>query len=76
MERPPRALDYEGTHLPAYSGKIQAEKNRFQIRSLVLEDETEVILEALFATRGDVYFNKLARSLGAHVDEEGQVVDG
>jgi thioredoxin reductase (NADPH) len=62
-------------HLPVYAGKIaRLKRTEFQIRSLVLEDETEVILEALFATRGDVYFNKLARSLGASVDEEGQVV--
>jgi thioredoxin reductase (NADPH) len=61
-------------HLPVYRQKIQQlKRTEFQIRSLVLEDRTEVIVEALFATRGDVYFNKLARSLGAQVDEEGQV---
>jgi thioredoxin reductase (NADPH) len=64
----------EEYRLPVYPQKIQRlKRTEFQIRSLVLDDGTEVIVEALFATRGDVYYNKLARSLGAHVDEEGQV---
>ncbi|MDB6032273.1 MAG: putative Thioredoxin-disulfide reductase [Verrucomicrobiales bacterium] len=64
----------EEYRLPVYPQKIQRlKRTEFQIRSLVLDDGTEVIVEALFATRGDVYYNKLARSLGAHVDKEGQV---
>jgi thioredoxin reductase (NADPH) len=71
---PEHAKWIEEYQLPIYSQKIlRLKRTEFQIRSLVLEDETEVILEALFATRGDVYYNKLARSLGAQVDEEGQV---
>jgi thioredoxin reductase (NADPH) len=45
-----------------------------QVRSLNLEDGTELKCEALFTTRGDIYFNKLAKDLGAKVDEEGEVI--
>jgi thioredoxin reductase (NADPH) len=32
-----------------------------------------VEVNALFTTRGDVFYNKLARKLGAEVDNEGQI---
>jgi thioredoxin reductase (NADPH) len=41
--------------------------------ALELKEGTRVEAEALFTTRGDVYFNKLAQGLGAKVDKQGQV---
>jgi thioredoxin reductase (NADPH) len=64
----------EEYHLPVYRQKIlRVNRTDGQIQSLLLEDSTEVFLEALFATRGDIFFNKLARGLGAEVDPEGEV---
>ncbi len=37
------------------------------------EGEAEVLVDALFTTRGDVYHTELAESLGAKVDREGQI---
>jgi thioredoxin reductase (NADPH) len=45
-----------------------------KLRALVLEDRTEIPVQALFTTRGDIVYNNLARSLGAEVDCEGQIV--
>ena len=44
-----------------------------RLKALVLEDGTEIAVDALFTTRGDIIFNKLAKSLGAKLDCEGQV---
>ncbi len=44
-----------------------------QIKSLEFEGGKEVLLEAMFTTRGDVYHNELAQSLGARLDASGQV---
>jgi thioredoxin reductase (NADPH) len=43
------------------------------IQALVLDDGREVEVEALFTTRGDVYYNQIARALGARTDAAGQV---
>ena len=62
-------------NIPVYSQKVDRLKHTAgRIRSLVFEDGAEVVLEALFTTRGDIYFNKIAKGLGAKVDEEGQIV--
>jgi thioredoxin reductase (NADPH) len=45
-----------------------------QLLALMLQDGTKVENQALFTTRGDIYLNKLAKCLGAKVDEEGQVM--
>jgi thioredoxin reductase (NADPH) len=61
--------------LPTYSQKIMRLKHTAgKIRSLCLSDGTETVLEALFATRGDIYFNAIAKALGAKLDQDGQVV--
>jgi thioredoxin reductase (NADPH) len=65
------AHEYE---IPIYQQKIQRLKHTGgRIRSLCLADDSETVLEALFTTRGDIYFNAIAKGLGAKVDEEGQV---
>jgi thioredoxin reductase (NADPH) len=45
-----------------------------QLSALVFENGNKVSVEALFATRGDIYLNKLAKGVGARVDAEGQIV--
>ena len=62
-------------NIPVYANKVDRLKHTAgRIRSMVFDDSAEVVLEALFATRGDIYFNKIAKGLGAKVDEEGQIV--
>jgi thioredoxin reductase (NADPH) len=61
--------------VPIYSQKIARLKHTGgHIRSLCLADDSEAILDALFTTRGDIYFNAIAKALGAEVDDEGQVL--
>ncbi|MDB6065730.1 MAG: putative Thioredoxin-disulfide reductase [Pedosphaera sp.] len=45
-----------------------------QLRALNYEDGMELEVDVLFTTRGDLYFNRLAKGLGATVDEDGQVI--
>jgi thioredoxin reductase (NADPH) len=45
-----------------------------QIRGLQLSTGEELEVEALFTTRGDVYYNEIARALGAKTDSDGQVL--
>jgi thioredoxin reductase (NADPH) len=60
--------------IPIYHQRIvRVERNETKLRSLILNDSTRVVLDALFTTRGDIYFNKIARKLGARVDAEGQI---
>lgn len=60
--------------IPVYQQQIlRLNRTGGQIESLALNNGQEVFLEALFTTRGDIYFNKLATSLGAELDEEGQI---
>ena len=61
--------------IPVYLKPItDARREGCQVQSLIFGDGMEVEVDGLFRTRGDVYFNKLARSLGAEVDEQGEVV--
>jgi thioredoxin reductase (NADPH) len=43
-------------------------------RALEFEDCTELLVDAVFTTRGDIYFNELAKGFGARVDKEGQIL--
>jgi thioredoxin reductase (NADPH) len=45
-----------------------------QIRALVFADGSELAIEGLFTTRGDIYFSELARGLGARVNRAGEIV--
>lgn len=45
-----------------------------KIRALVFDDGSVARLDALFTTRGDIYFNKLAKGLGAKLDDDGQII--
>jgi thioredoxin reductase (NADPH) len=52
---------------------LDARHEGCQILGLRLATGVEVEVEALFTTRGDIYYNGIARALGAKTDEEGQV---
>lgn len=61
--------------IPVYRCAIANVRRRHsQMCALVLNDGAEILAEALFVTRGDVYFNHLARSLGARIDADGEVI--
>jgi thioredoxin reductase (NADPH) len=47
---------------------------RGHIEALLLDREKEISIEALFTTRGDIYFSKLAETLGASVNRAGEIV--
>ena len=65
----------EEYHIPVFTQPIQhADHQDKQIRALVFEDGVRVELDVLFTTRGDVYHNKLATSLGAKVSSDGEIV--
>jgi len=56
-------------HIPVYSQPVTGiRKTRRQIRALCLADGSQIAVDALFTTRGDIYFNKLAGDLGAKVN--------
>ncbi|HWD91989.1 MAG TPA: NAD(P)/FAD-dependent oxidoreductase [Verrucomicrobiae bacterium] len=45
-----------------------------QIQALAFDGGKQVCLEALFTTRGDIYFSKLAEALGARLNRAGEIV--
>jgi thioredoxin reductase (NADPH) len=60
--------------IPVYPPRVTGViRETCQIKGLALEDTVEVAVDALFTTRGDVALNKLAKGLGAKLDEEGQI---
>lgn len=61
--------------IPVYTDRIvDCEVDDTRLRRLILENGTSVQVEALFTTRGDVFHNKLAKSLGAKIGPEGEVM--
>lgn len=64
----------EEYELPVFQQNIlEAHHEGCQILGLRLSSGDEVEVEALFTTRGDIYYNEIARALGAKTDSEGQV---
>ena len=65
----------EEYHIPVFTQRIRSVDHRKdQIQSITFEDGLRAEIDVLFTTRGDVYHNKLAESLGAKVSAEGEVV--
>jgi len=61
--------------IPVYTREIsEAKRCDGQVQSLGLAGGSEVKFDALFTTRGDVYFNRLAKALGAAIDGDGEIV--
>ena len=64
----------EEYQIPVHLGRIHDVKYRDrQILSLHFGEEQEVKIDYIFTTRGDVFHTDLAESLGAKLDEEGQI---
>ena len=65
----------EEYHIPVFKAPIRSVNHRDrQIESITFEDGLKAEIEVLFTTRGDVYHNKLAESLGAKVSPEGEII--
>ncbi|MDQ3625093.1 MAG: NAD(P)/FAD-dependent oxidoreductase, partial [Verrucomicrobiota bacterium] len=61
--------------IPVCRGKIvEVEHEGCQLRSVRLAGGERVALDYLFTTRGDIYYNEIARDLGAQTDESGEIV--
>ncbi|MGI8957096.1 MAG: NAD(P)/FAD-dependent oxidoreductase [Chthoniobacterales bacterium] len=60
--------------IPVYPEKITGVDHRKnQVRALRLKGRVEVKIDNIFTTRGDIFHTKLATSLGAELDREGQI---
>jgi len=60
--------------IPVYTTEIiNTLRLKCHLRAIELKDGRRIPTEALFTTRGDICFNKLARGLGAKLDRQGQV---
>jgi thioredoxin reductase (NADPH) len=61
--------------IPVHLEKItEVDHRRNQVRGLRLKGGTKVKIDNIFTTRGDVFHTGLAKSLGARLDQEGQIV--
>ena len=60
--------------IPVHLEKITGvDRRKCQVRGLRLKGGTEVKIDNIFTTRGDVFHIKLAKSLGVRLDREGQI---
>src|SRR5437588_3629082 len=61
--------------IPVHEERIvDVEHRERQILSLRLENGDRVSIDNIFTTRGDIFHTELAESLGAKLDQEGQIV--
>jgi thioredoxin reductase (NADPH) len=61
--------------IPVHLEKItEVDHRRNQVRGLHFKSGTKVKIDSIFTTRGDVFHTGLAKSLGARLDQEGQIV--
>lgn len=64
----------EEYEIPVHRARILDVKHRkYKILALHLKNGDEVKIDYIFTTRGDVFHTKLAESLGARLDEDGQI---
>jgi thioredoxin reductase (NADPH) len=60
--------------IPVHLEKITGvDHRRCQVRGLRLKGGTEVRIDCIFTTRGDIFHTRLAKSLGARLDRDGQI---
>ena len=60
--------------IPVYTERIKdCEREDCQVRGLLFGDGREVKIESIFTTRGDIFHTRLAESLGAKLDRDGQI---
>jgi thioredoxin reductase (NADPH) len=63
--------------IPVHPQPIKrARRSGRRLLALALGDASEVVVDALFTTRGDIYFTGLAKTLGARINDEGEIVVG
>ena len=71
---PQHAKWIEEYQIPVHEERIvDVEHRERQILALQLADDQRVIIDNIFTTRGDIFHTELAESLGAELDDEGQV---
>jgi thioredoxin reductase (NADPH) len=62
--------------IPVFLERVaRAKLRQGHLRELVFKDGKRISLDALFTTRGDVYYNKIAKNLGAKIKDGEIVVD-
>ncbi len=60
--------------IPVFTQKIiRLDHQDRQIESLTFADRTCIEVDVLFTTRGDIYYHKFAKSLGAKLSSEGEI---
>ncbi len=60
--------------IPVYEEKIRGLKHRgSKIRALIFAGGHEAKTDYIFTTRGDVFYTRLAKQLGARLDGDGQI---
>jgi thioredoxin reductase (NADPH) len=60
--------------IPVARGPIRDVHHRKRkIRALEFDGEARVKIDYIFTTRGDIFYNRLAKKLGAKLDPDGQI---
>ena len=52
---------------------VNVDQKKSLLTALIMRDGSRVHADALFTTRGDIYYNKLAKGLGAEILQEGEI---
>ncbi|MDQ6861145.1 MAG: NAD(P)/FAD-dependent oxidoreductase [Verrucomicrobiota bacterium] len=71
---PQHARWIEEYEIPVHQERIvDVEHRERQILSLRLDNDQAVMIDNIFTTRGDIFYTELAESLGAKLDDDGQI---
>jgi thioredoxin reductase (NADPH) len=71
---PRHAAWIEEYEIPVHTGKIaDVDHDKCQVCALHFADGNRVEIDYIFTTRGDIFHTELAESLGAKLDEDGQI---
>lgn len=61
--------------IPVYRQTISKIRRRGNhLRGLVFDNHKEIAVKALFTVRGDIYYNEIARDLGAKINKAGEIL--
>jgi thioredoxin reductase (NADPH) len=64
----------EEYEIPVYTERIHdCLRDDCQVKGLAFADGREVQIDNIFTTRGDIFHTELAESLGAEIDQDGQI---
>jgi thioredoxin reductase (NADPH) len=65
----------EEYQIPIYSSPIlEIEHKRGHCSAMHFEDQKTARLDFIFTTRGDIYYNQIAKQLGVNLDQDGQII--